>query len=169
MLRIYLLVFIVFQINACAHTSRMNSSRTESILGVYKVVDRVCPDSFGDACKATDNSIINACHSVKFLEFVKGRFFDIADDEMAFVDWRGEGDLLYSAKKYEGKDVLDSYPATLVIVEESDYNETVEFQSPGEGVFSYGKPLSACRSKLFFRPTTESDLRGYTKEYPGNE
>lgn len=147
---------MVLIMSGCSHTPQ-----ADSILGVYKVVDRVC--------MASDEAINNVCRSVKFLEFVKGNFFDIADDEIAFVDWRGEGDLLYTAKKYAGKDALGSYPATLVIVEESDFSEIVEFQSHGEGVFSYGKPSGARRSKLFFRPATESDLRGYTKEYPGNE
>ncbi|MCP3901850.1 MAG: hypothetical protein GY707_19250 [Desulfobacteraceae bacterium] len=51
----------------------------EKHLGLYKVVETKCELTKG---------LINLCSEMKYFELVKGKFYDMSSDDMAFVQWR---------------------------------------------------------------------------------
>lgn len=86
---------ILAQALACATITACASQKPDndklSLLGLYEVSNRTCE---GTAIA------IEACDSLRFIEFVKGNFYGIADDEIAFVTWSASSgyDLLHSAR-----------------------------------------------------------------------
>ena len=155
MFRIFLCFCVSIIMSGCSCAADANS-----VLGVYKVVERKC---VGTAVEIT------ACNDISLLEFVKGNFYKISDNEVAFVVWSGDSDLTYSARKYEGKSVVESYPVKLVVSDDEGFGEFLLFKSKSEGVYSFGKNNSADKSELTVVPVSNDDLRGYSKEYPGND
>ncbi|HWV14629.1 MAG TPA: hypothetical protein VN030_04285, partial [Cellvibrio sp.] len=136
-----------------------------NILGVYKVTDRTCN---GSAIE------INACESIVFIEFVKGSFYKIADDEIAFVIWSGEkgDDLLYQARKFGGRIDSDNGQLSLLI-DGKNLKERVIFLSSTTGIYSIERPLFSSaqliKSELKIEKASASDLKDYSMEYPGNK
>lgn len=155
MFKAYLCFWVSIILCGCSY-----ATETNSILGVYKVIER--------KCNGTELEI-NACNDISLLEFVKGNFYKIADSEIAFVVWSGNSDLTYSARKYTGKNVVESYPVTLVISDDEGFSEFLVLTAKSKGIYSFGKSNSADMSELTVVPISYEDLRGYTKEYPGND
>ena len=133
---------------------------TNSIIGVYKVAERKCSGTETER---------KSCNDISLLEFVKGNFYKIADDEVAFVVWSGDSDLRYNARKYAGEYVVKSYPATFVISDDNGFSESIVFNSKSEAVYRFGKNDGADISELVVVPASDIELRRYTKVYPGND
>jgi hypothetical protein len=72
----------------------------EKNIGLYKVVEA--------KCELTDG-LFNICPEIKFIELVKGRFYDIGPDDMAFVLWRTDPEYIeafYEASTINIKEIL---------------------------------------------------------------
>jgi hypothetical protein len=155
LIRIWSILFILFITSGCSSVHK-----SDEIKAVYKVIDR--------NCQGTEDQIIN-CENIALLEFVNGNFYKVSNNEIAFVLWYGESELTYTARKYEGAYLIDSYPFTLTIDKESKYLETIIFASKNKGTYSFGKSSEAGVSSLQFQRATDEDITDYVKEYPGNE
>jgi hypothetical protein len=66
----------------------------EKHIGLYKVVETKCEVTKGG---------YNPCPTIKFFELVKGRFYGIGTDDMAFIHW-----------KVDQKDLIAAYEAGLI-------------------------------------------------------
>jgi hypothetical protein len=67
----------------------------EKHMGLYKVVEAKCEPTKGS---------FNICPEIKFIELVKGKFYDIGPDDLAVVLWRMDPDnpeALYEASLVE--------------------------------------------------------------------
>ncbi len=120
-----------------------------NILGTYKVEDRTCRGS---------DVQIQSCQQIRLLEFVKGNFYTISDNEVAFVTWSGDRneDLLYSAKKYNGQLIVYAFPTSLSLSEDT-------------GLYRFGSNNASDMSELKFTRMSGKDINLLQKEYPGNE
>ena len=130
----------------------------ENILGVYKIGEKRCRGSITQ---------INACKDITLVEFVKGNFYKVSDDEVAFTVWSGKSDLVYTARKYEGVYFIGSYPFTLTLSNGSAYFEKIVFQSQYSGIYSFGSNAENI-SELEIIAIGENEISNYVKEYPGN-
>ena len=86
---VLLIVAALLITGSCSDKRGING---EQIIGLYKITETTCnvPESY----KAD-------CESVRFIELVKGKFYGVNDDEIAFVTWQGDsaGELQYLARK----------------------------------------------------------------------
>lgn len=161
-LRVTMSTLFLCSFGALCSCSNTPTDSNNSIIGIYKVTDRDCS---GTSIEIDD------CNSVAFIEFVKGNFYKISDNEVAFVIWRGEAgsDLLYSAKKYEGNTSFENNQMNGTISNDDDFKEEVHFSSLKTGVYTLEKKLSPpIKSKLTLERASAVDLKNYTREYPGN-
>jgi hypothetical protein len=134
---------------------------SHSILGVYTVLER--------SCAGTDTQI-NACKNITLLEFVKGNFYKVGKDEIAFVIWSGSPaeELLYSAKKYAGNPQLDNLPSSIILASDNNYRETLQFLTINSATYTFGNQ-GAGISKLKIGRINERQIAKFKKEYPGND
>ena len=150
-------------IASCGNTPVSDSG---NVLGIYKVSDR--------NCKGTPVEIED-CNSVMLMEFVKGNFYKIADNEVAFVIWRGESgsDLLYTARKYEGNIKFQNTSLNTIISDDEKFKEEIRFLSQTKAIYSLEKKSSQSQavttSELTLEKATATDLHNYILEYPGND
>lgn len=152
MFRIGIVIAFIACLSSCETVSR-----NDSHLGVYKITERRCNGS---------HLQLQACETIEFIEFVKGNFYKIDDDELAFVVWSGESDLNYSARKLNQKLVGSDYPVDIVISRDPNASETVRLNSQNVGV--YILEAKGITSVLNFRLASSDDLEPYVKIYPGN-
>ena len=131
----------------------------DNILGVYKIGEKECRGSLTQ---------INTCKEITLVEFVKGNFYKISDNEVAFTVWSGQSDLVYTARKFEGEYSIDSYPFTLIISNENGYLEKIVLQSPHYGIYSFGSNEENI-SELEIIAIGKNEIAKYIKEYPGND
>ena len=129
--------FILFTGLLASACSSLQSS--DDIISVYTIGDK--------NCKGSDEQI-NWCNDITLLEFVKGNFYKISNDEIAFVTWSGKGELTYTARKYEGVHLVESYPFTLILSTESEYLEKIVFTSKNQGTYTFGNPNGSDMSSL---------------------
>lgn len=162
LLRVTIPTLFLCSLGALWSCSNTPASSNSSIIGIYKVTDR--------DCNGTSTEIAD-CNSVAFIEFVKGNFYKISDNEVAFVIWRGEvgDDLLYSAKKYDGDITFEKGNINGIISNDDDFKEDVYFSSSTTGIYTLEKKTSPpIKSKLTVEKALAADLKNYTREYPGN-
>jgi hypothetical protein len=132
------------------------------ILGTYKIQDR--------SCRGSDVQI-QSCQKIRLLEFVKGNFYKISDNEVAFVIWSGDRneDLSYSAKKYNGQLIVNAFPSLLPLSDDSDFMESITLNSEDTGVYKFGSKNASDISELNFTRMSSKEINLLQKEYPGNE
>ena len=163
-MKILLMLLCTSSLVACV-TSSLNTNG--EIFGKYIVVNRNC----------TGNSFMqDQCKDIKLLEFVKGNFYKISNEEVAFVIWSGSTneDLMYSARKYMGETVTIVDRKLFAHIEKSkDVNEYVEFSSNEHGQYflesrSSNGNLAYSMILDIERIKPESGTRFITN-YPGND
>ena len=150
---IYVYIVLMLCLSSCAHLEN-----EQDLIGVYKVVDTECVGSVVD---------IEACNSIVFIEFVKGKFYGVSDDEVAFVVWSGSYDLTYAARKLDVSSVVSGYPFS-VIIDDSDYIEKLNFESYAAGEYIFGSD-SIGMSKLKIKRASVVDVNKYIKVYPDRD
>jgi hypothetical protein len=157
MIRIFFLLITSSLIFGCASLPPQIN-----ILGTYKVEDRTCRGS---------DVQVQSCQKIRLLEFVKGNFYKISDNEVAFVTWSGDRneDLLYSAKKYNGQLIVSSFPTLLPLSDDTDYIESITLNSEDTGVYRFGGKNTSDISELKFSRMSNNDINLLQKEYPGTE
>lgn len=153
--KIPIIVCAVLLTTACA-----SIQSAESILGVYTPTDKQC---HGSAVQ------IDWCDKVSLLELVNGRFYSIAENEIAFVTWSGRYDLTYSAIKVSGKHLVDAYPFTLILSQESDYLEKIVFTAKNSATYHFGNPHQGVMSSMQLQLATDNALAHYIKSYPSDD
>lgn len=125
---------------------------------VYEVIERDCRGE-----KAT----AGGCEDIILVELVKGNFYGIPSDTLAFVLWSGEKDnLTYLARKLGRFDKRHG-ESGIVIFREEGYAELLSFSNDGSIVYRFGKEGNL--SSLHLRELSVNELRQYSKEYPGSE
>jgi hypothetical protein len=131
-----------------------------NILGTYKVEDRTCRGS---------DVQVQSCQKIRLLEFVKGNFYKISDNEVAFVIWSGDRneDLLYSAKKYNSQLIVNSFPTLISLSEDIDFIESITLNTEDTGVYRFGGKNASDISELKFTRMSSKDIDLLQKEYPG--
>jgi hypothetical protein len=114
-----------------------------NILGTYKVEGRTCRGS---------DVQVQTCQKIRLLELVKGNFYKISDNEVAFVIWSGDKnkDLLYSAKKYNAQLIVNSFPTLLPLSEDTNFIESITLNSEDTGVYRFGSKSASDISELKF-------------------
>lgn len=132
-----------------------------SILGVYKVLERNCAGS---------DTQIDACKNITLLEFVKGNFYKVGNNEVAFAIWSGNPaeELLYTAKKYIGMTVLDKFPSSVMLADDNSYQEKLQFLTYNNATYTFGQPGGAM-SELKIGRISKRESAKFKKEYPGNQ
>ena len=152
-------LFFSFMLASC---SSGGDTSENNILGIYKVSDRICQGSEAE---------VESCQAIIFVEFVKGNFYKVSDNEVAFVVWSGEKgkELTYTARKYEGAITFTKEPASAVISDDASFREEINF-SEKTATYSYEKLQSGepVKSQLKLNKAQTSDLAEYRMEYPGN-
>lgn len=152
-LRRLLLIIIFITLSSCASVSNQ-----EDIIGIYQVSSREC----------TGNQFqIDSCNDIQLLEFVKGKFYKIRDNENAFVVWSGNKDLTYNVRKIKQSFATTSFPFNLTLENDITYVERIIFNSNIDGLYEFGDPSSP--SILRFHRALPEQLSKYIKNYPGND
>ena len=154
-------IVFLFSFFSCASTLNQNN-----IVGIYKVSTRDCNGS---------SVQIESCKSIAFIEFVAGKFYKIADNEIAFVIWSGEKntELLYLARKYNGDLNFMLGKSHILTGSDNQIKETIQFTSVGSGVYSIENYSTQYKkwihSELIVEKASSKDVKNYTMEYPGNK
>ncbi len=73
-----LMLFVLLGLIFCNPQYSAHAYNLEKHLGLYKVVEIKCELTKG---------LVNRCSDIKFFELVKGKFYDMSSDDMAFVEW----------------------------------------------------------------------------------
>ncbi|MCD4741808.1 MAG: hypothetical protein K8R67_04905 [Desulfobacteraceae bacterium] len=76
---LFILLFLIFQVAPYP----AQAYDLEKHIGLYKVIETKCKFTKG---------LYNPCPEIKFFELVKGRFYDMGSDDMAFVHWKIDQD-----------------------------------------------------------------------------
>jgi len=151
----------IFILGSCSSIPEQNQT---DIIDIYKVFDRSCK---GSSVQITE------CKAIAFIEFVRGNFYKISNDEIAFVQWKNEAnaDLLYTARKYSGESVFKNYPINIDIAVDPKFIETVTMSNKKHGVYKFGgqDKSNTELSELKFRPAKKEELNLYKMEYPGSD
>ena len=137
----------------------------DEIFGKYAVANRTC----------TGNKLMQAqCNDIKLIEFVRGNFYKIANDEIAFVVWSGEEseELMYSARKYLGEFNISKGESLKAYIEKSnEVDEYIEISFSGDGRYSLEGRSS--RGKPSYRMVLDvkriDSPNGYITNYPAND
>lgn len=125
---------------------------------VYEVTDRDCRGK---------KEAVQSCEAITLVELVKGNFYGIPNDKLAFVLWSGEKDnLTYVARKLEGVEKRDGEPGILIFRDEG-YVELLNRSIEGSLVYSFGKEGNL--SSLNLRELSVDESGQYSREYPGND
>jgi hypothetical protein len=120
-------------------------------------------------CSGTDTQI-NACKNITLLELVKGNFYTVGKNEIAFVVWSGNptNKLLYTTKKYTGNPQLSMLPSSVLLSRDRNYQETLEFISQENATYKFGNPGTGM-SELKVGRINKQEIKKYKKEYPGSD
>lgn len=125
---------------------------------VYEVTGRNCRG---------EKEAVGACEDIVLVELVKGNFYQIPSNQMAFVLWSGAKDSLnYVARKLGDVDNVGGQTG-VVIFRDEDYIELLSFPSDGSVVYSFGGEDNL--SSLYLRELSIGELKQYSKECPGSE
>jgi hypothetical protein len=145
----------------------------EKHMGLYQVVEA--------KCEATKGSF-NICPEIKFIELVKGKFYDIGPDDLAFVLWRIETDdtkALYEASLVKNHKNLVLRDNKVWFVTHDNKNEqSQEYFELKDGEIGGYHFLFTRKNKAgqsFFRnfyyrleATTRNEIATYKLLYPDN-
>jgi hypothetical protein len=145
---------LIFCLTACT-----GSSHEKSAIGIYKVSERDCKGS---------SVQIDECNKIVLVEFVKGKFHKVRNNEVAFVVWSNEDELTYNARKIESDVRVVEYPSSIVIDKYFALEEKVVLNSDSFGVYVFPTGENSV-SRLTIEKATSSDLARYNKEYPEAE
>lgn len=138
---------LLISFSSCATISQVSDF---NLLGLYKIEKRQC-DGFKE--EKLD------CESTLFIEFTKGNFYKISDDEVGFIIWRNSTDrnLLYTARKYEN-DLGDKSSSRVNINE----NEYLIFTDNNSGQYFSNN------SRFNFIRVDKTKVTEHIMQYPGN-
>lgn len=157
MIRILFLLITPILLFGCASLPSQSN-----ILGIYKIEDRTCRGS---------EVQIKTCQEITLLEFVRGNFYKISNNEVAFALWSGDKneELLYSAKKYNGQLIVNTFPTLLSLSEDENFIEYITLNSKNTGVYSFGSNASTNTSELKFTKVSIDEINSFKKQYPGTD
>jgi hypothetical protein len=146
-----LYTFFMFFLISCT-----GISHEKSVIGIYKVSERDCKG----------NSVqIEVCKNIVLIEFVKGKFHKVRNNEVAFVVWSNDDELTYNARKIESDVRVVEYPTSIIIDEYFALEEKIVFDSDSSGTYVF--PISKdIVSRLKIEKATDADLAKYNKQYP---
>lgn len=145
----------------------------EKHMGLYQVVEA--------KCEATKGSF-NICPEIKFIELVKGKFYDIGPDDLAFVLWRIDPDdteALYEASLVKNhKNLVLRDNKVWFVTHESKNEQSQEYFELKDGEIGGYHFLLTRKNKAdqrFFRnfyyrleATTRNEIARYKLLYPDN-
>ena len=160
----YALLMLFLALESCAV---LDTTQNKSVLGLYRVSERVCkvPEAYKNDCEAT-----------RFVELVKGQFYGVANNEIAFVNWQGsEGEALsYQARNISKKNKSINSQDMILISKTKTENEflTVKNGIVVEYVFKINNPLSKVGAREYrytLIPANRSDTPENRMNYPGND
>ncbi len=157
MIRIFYLLVTSSLLFGCASLPPQSN-----ILGAYKIEDRTCKGSTVQ---------IQTCQEITFIEFVRGKFYGVSDKEVAFVIWSGDKNeaLLYSARKYNGQLLVNSFPALLPIYEDENFEESITLSSEKSGIYRFGNKNSSNISELKFSGLKLDEINTFKKASQGSD
>jgi len=160
-IRLAFLLCVIF-IMSCA---RLPVNEENNLIGKYLVYDRTCQGSVEG---------VKYCESVRVVEFVKGRFYGVDDDALAFVIWRGDPKeaLLYTANAFMGTVVSTEGKVFASLNDDNGVREYVEIFIDGRGQYTFEETSS--RGVIVERTLFKIELSQFNKadsylmDYPGN-
>lgn len=154
-MKLFILALTGFILAACATPDTQDDILRET---VYEVTERDCRG---------EKEVLQSCEAITLVELVKGNFYGIPSDKLAFVLWSGEKDnLTYVARKLGDVDKEDGEPG-MVIFREEGYAELLNPSNDGSIVYSFGKEGNL--SSVHLRELFADELGQYSREYPGND
>lgn len=150
--KIMKLIFILLSVISFASCALITDYSESSIIGLYEIKNRHCQG---------EKYELSACESIEFIEFVKGNFYKIFSDEVAFVVWSKSTDknLLYAARKYRGSILFTENDEKIEI----DKNEYIKFSNSLTGVYIFSG------SSLEFKRVDRLAVTDYVISYPGSD
>ncbi len=156
-MKILSILITLFSLISC---SNLSIDTKPGIIGVYKAIDRDCNGS---------EPKLAACKDLQLIEFVYGNFYQISEDQIAFVIWSGEKDkeLLYAAKKVDVDPILLKFPTQRELSSDDFFHESVVFSNIDSLEYSFGNSNNV--SKIYFQRLMADEIGGFFKEYPGSE
>ena len=145
----------------------------EKHMGLYQVVEAKCEATKG---------LFNICPEIRFIELVKGKFYDIGPDDLAFVLWRMDSDnpeVLYEASlvKNHKNLVLRDNKVWLENYESENEQSQVYFELKHGEIGGYhflltrkNKAGQKFLKNFYYRleATTRSEIATYKLLYPDN-
>jgi len=145
------------------------SPKSQHVIGLYQVDNRICevPEQYK-----------NDCQSTKFIELVKGQFYGVKNNEIAFVNWQDDNteELSYQARNITKKNKSFDPQSIIVISKTETDNEYLKVENGYvvEYVLSISKPTKDAEKitreyKYTLSPVIRSEIPDYRMNYPGNK
>lgn len=143
--------------------------QSQHVIGLYQVDTRVCevPERYKNDCQAT-----------KFIELVKGQFYGVKNNEIAFVNWQDDNseELSYQARNISNKNKLIDDQSIIIISKNETDNEYLKVEQGYvvEYVLSISESTkdaekSTREYKYTLSPVIRSEIPEYRMNYPGNK
>lgn len=154
-MKLFILTLAGLILAACATPDTHDHILREAM---YEVSDRDCLGK---------KEAVQSCEAIILVELVKGNFYGIPDDKLAFVLWSGENDnLTYVARKLGEVDKSDGEPG-VVLFRDDGYVELLNRSNDGSLVYSFGEEGNL--SSLNLEELSVGESGQYSREYPGND
>ena len=141
--------------SSCSNKRGVNG---EQIIGLYKATETTC--NVPEFYKAD-------CESVRFIELVKGQFYGVNDDEIAFVTWQGDlaGELLYLARKTPLANIKNFTGAQLGLENENSTTEYFEIRNNKIVTYHYASSANDDETGKHYRYQLQLINRSAVTEY----
>jgi len=144
--------------------TNVQSKSLDSFIGLYEIVNAKCE---------IDEGAYDPCKGTLFFEILKGQFYGIGDDDLAYVFWSGDskvgGELTYESSKISEESAISSEGKFWLNKDEGSEEYLSFFDGEiTEYHLQYKVGDEARTISYELRPVRRGNKPYYRMNYPGN-